>query len=62
MRTCYQSQLYKYLQADIRKPRIKTIDELFDHDFTFYDVDHNMLLNVSYLKKKSGTYVVLKKI
>lgn len=36
IRTCYQSKLYEYLQADIRKPRIKTIRELLDSNFTFY--------------------------
>lgn len=36
IRTCYQSELFKYLQNDIRKPYIKTIDELIERNFTFY--------------------------
>jgi hypothetical protein len=34
IRTCYQSELYKNLQRDMRRPRIKTIDELNEKNFT----------------------------
>jgi hypothetical protein len=34
IRTCYQSELYKNLQQDLRKPRIRTIDELNEQNFT----------------------------
>jgi hypothetical protein len=34
IRTCYQSELYKNLQDDMRKPRIKTINELNERNFT----------------------------
>jgi hypothetical protein len=34
IRTCYQSTLYKNLQQDLRKPMIKTLDELNDKNFT----------------------------
>lgn len=36
IRTCHQSMLFKYLQQDLRKPEVKTIQELFEQDFTFY--------------------------
>jgi hypothetical protein len=36
IRTCYQSELYKYLQSDNRKPEVKTIAELIARNFTFY--------------------------
>jgi hypothetical protein len=34
IRTCYQSELYKNLQEDLRKPRIQTIDELNEQNLT----------------------------
>jgi hypothetical protein len=33
-RTCYQSILYKNLQQDLRKPRLKTLDELNEKNFS----------------------------
>lgn len=35
IRTCYQSELFKYLQNDIRKPSIKTADEIVLSNYTF---------------------------
>lgn len=32
IRTCYQSKLYECLQADMRKPEMKTFDEIKDKD------------------------------
>jgi hypothetical protein len=45
IRTCHQSELFKHLQADNRKPEVKTIDELFENNFTFLDYgdDNNYL-------------------
>lgn len=37
MRACYQSELFKYLQSDKRKPEVKTIVEMIERNFTFYD-------------------------
>lgn len=34
IRTCYQSILYENLQRDMRKPRMTTVDELLEHNFT----------------------------
>jgi hypothetical protein len=34
IRTCYQSILYKNLQQDMRKPMIKTFDQLNENNFT----------------------------
>jgi hypothetical protein len=34
IRTCYQSELYKNLQTDMRRPRVKTIDEMNEKNFT----------------------------
>lgn len=30
IRTCYQSMLYQYLQADLRQPEVRTVDELIE--------------------------------
>lgn len=36
IRTCHQSELFKCLQQDLRKPRIKNLEELIDNNFTWY--------------------------
>lgn len=36
IRTCYQSELFKCLQQDIRKPRISSLQGLIDNNFTWY--------------------------
>lgn len=36
IRTCYQSTLFKFLQADLRKPTAKTVEELFEKGFKFF--------------------------
>lgn len=45
IRTCYQSLLYTYLQEDMRKPIIKTKDELFKANLTYYNLDEAFLKN-----------------
>lgn len=35
IRTCYQSMMFQYLQADMRKPEIATYEELVEKNFTF---------------------------
>lgn len=42
-RTCHQSMLYRLLQADIREPELKTIDEAIDKGYTFYMNQGDML-------------------
>ena len=41
IRTCHQSMLFQLMQADLRKPTIKTIDELFKADIKFYSTVKN---------------------
>lgn len=36
IRTCHQSMLFQYLQADLRKPRVASVKELSEKGFTFY--------------------------
>lgn len=48
IRTCYQSQYFRFLQADARKPKIKTSDELLDRNFTLYFLADLNKLNKSY--------------
>jgi hypothetical protein len=46
IRTCHQSELYKNLQGDMRKPRIQSIDELNEKNFTLhYDGTHEYLFD-----------------
>jgi hypothetical protein len=42
IRTCYQSILYKNLQQDMRKPKVKTFDELNKENFTILYVQENV--------------------
>lgn len=35
IRTCHQSTLFKFLQADLRKPMISSYQELVDRNFTY---------------------------
>lgn len=37
IRTCYQSKIFEYLQADPRKPELQTIEELFENNFTIFE-------------------------
>ena len=37
IRTCHQSMLFDLLQADLRRPSIRTLDELFESDLTLHD-------------------------
>lgn len=41
VRTCNQSELFKYLQADLRKPIIETIDQMFEKNLTLLDNLHS---------------------
>jgi hypothetical protein len=41
IRTCYQSFLYANLQEDMRRPRVKNIDELNEQNFTLL-YEHNL--------------------
>ena len=36
IRTCHQSLLFELLQADLRKPPMKTLDEMFEGNLTMY--------------------------
>lgn len=38
IRTCHQSTLFKFLQADLRKPKISSYQELVDRNFTYLSV------------------------
>jgi hypothetical protein len=45
IRTCYQSELYKNLQGDMRRPKIISIDELNKKNFTFlYKIKYSELI------------------
>ena len=37
IRTCHQSMLFELMQADLRRPPIKTLDELFLSDLTLHE-------------------------
>jgi hypothetical protein len=52
IRTCHQSMLYKNLQQDMRKPRIKTLDELNQANFTIIlNEQAEILLGKEFIKR-----------
>jgi hypothetical protein len=52
IRTCYQSILYKNLQQDMRKPMIKTFDELNEKNFTiFFNFGAEKTLGDEFMKR-----------
>lgn len=36
VRTAYQGKMFEFLQKELRKPTVKTIDEMIENNFTFY--------------------------
>ena len=64
IRTCHQSMLFQLLQADLRKPPLKTIDELFGSALTMHDTvneENSSIVSDKYfwqrLKMTSTRYV-----
>ena len=43
IRTCHQSMLFELLQADLRKPTIRTLDEFFESNLKLF-LDKNILI------------------
>lgn len=39
IRTCHQSLLFKYLQADQRKPKVSSFEELVEKNFTYHGLE-----------------------
>lgn len=44
VRTAYQSKMFEFLQQELRKPEIKTIDELIQRNFTIHVDDYQFFL------------------
>ena len=60
IRTCHQSMLYELMQADLRRPTIKTIEELFQSKLTYYEVNNSIMLDEYFeeqMKKPSTRFV-----
>lgn len=53
IRTCYQSEMFKYLQADARKPEVKSLVELIEKNFTFH-VDYFIMDLIYYIAEEHG--------
>ena len=60
IRTCHQSMLFELMQADLRKPTIKTLDELFQSDLTLYNSNSSLVFDAYFEEqmKKSSTRLV----
>ena len=61
IRTCHQSMHYELIQADLRRPTIRTLDELFESNLTLIGYKESLLFNDYYflerMKMKSTKYV-----
>ena len=63
IRTCHQSMLFTLMQADLRKPTIKTLDEFFKSDLTFYGFNNLSLTLDKYFMEqmaKPSTRLVIR--
>lgn len=53
IRTAYQGKMFEFLQKNISKPQIGSIDEMIEQNFTFYMLyeSNEYLLNTDFLKR-----------
>ena len=55
IRTCHQSMLFEFMQADLRRPPLKTLDEFFESDLTYhgnYDAYGRHSFDDEYLRER----------
>lgn len=52
IRTCYQSKLFELLQSDLRKPEMKSFDELIENNFSFFDFDQDYIEKLYEVKRQ----------
>ena len=52
IRTCHQSMLFELLQADIRKPTMTTLEQLFQSNVTFFAPNYRFFQE--YFQKESA--------
>ena len=45
IRTCHQSMLFELLQADLRRPPIRTLDEIFESNLTVYLIEESYIMD-----------------
>ena len=48
IRTCHQSMHFELMQADLRRPTIRTIDDILGSNLTLIDYEDSLLLNDYY--------------
>ena len=60
IRTCHQSMLFELMQADLRRPTIKTLDEFFQSSLTYYDYNGSFVFDEHFKEqmKKTSTRLV----
>ena len=51
IRTCHQSMLFKLMQSDLRRPTIKTLDEFFKSNLSFYNWDTTFLCDEFFVEQ-----------
>lgn len=42
MRTAYQGKMFEFLQKDMRKPEVASVEEMIANNFTFFAIDSNL--------------------
>ena len=55
VRTCHQSMLFQLMQADLRRPTIRTIDEVFESNLTLFTIENPMLFDEYFLDRMKMT-------
>ena len=60
IRTCHQSMLYQLMQADLRRPTVKTLEEFFQSNLTYYDYGDVIVLDENFKEQmtKQSTRLV----
>ena len=53
IRTCHQSMLFELLQADLRRPTIKTLDDLFKSNLTSFEREGAILFDEYFMEQMS---------
>lgn len=56
IRTCHQSELFKFLQSEIRRPGVNSVEEMIENNFTLY----TRRGNDEYLENLNITDIILR--
>ena len=55
IRTCHQSMLFQLMQSDLRRPTIRTIDEVFESNLTLFDFGDSIYFDTDFWDRMNKT-------